>query len=506
MKKNIIMLLAAALLVVAGCKKDDNKDNNANGEKMTFTSNLGGGAKTAITGKDMIWTDGDQIIINGETFDSEIFDEGRLAKFTGNVVEPVYQAFYPIGIYKGENSYVLPATQTYSGNTLSGVNPMYARSTSTSLDFHNICALVKLDLTGTDIVTRIVAAADQPLSGAFSIAGDETNGYYAQLTSKDGAATVTLDCSNSVVQLNETTPTTFYMALPQGDFTNLTFTVENDKGMTAIAKQLALCPLQAGHLSNEVAQVVYNALPGVFSVSATKKVHFSKGNLYWDGSAFRFEANQWDYRHYSGKKDDKAVIDGMSQTTPSGTVGSFFWSKTASVAYAGSYNDSGTSNEDVFFTNGTQTTANPNFQVSGEAAGTWRTLSYDEWGYLLNTRANATSLRRWKELDGVTHKGLVILPDGTENPSEVLDGITKTSDLATHGAVFLPAAGKRSNSSVFYVGGSGNYWASNTGYKLDPFGELMFRDFVCDMYFSEYDVRTHTDGGRDDGYAVRLVL
>ena len=112
MKKNIIMLLAATLLVVAGCKKDDNKDNNANGEKMTFTSNLGGGAKTAITGKDMIWTDGDQIIINGETFNSEIFDEGRLAKFTGNVVEPVYQAFYPIGIYKGENSYELPPTQT----------------------------------------------------------------------------------------------------------------------------------------------------------------------------------------------------------------------------------------------------------------------------------------------------------------------------------------------------------------------------------------------------------
>ena len=279
MKKTFLVLLGAALLVVAGCKKDDNKDNNANGEKMTFTSNFGGGAKTAINEKEMTWTTGDQIIINGETFDSEIFDEGRLAKFTGNVVEPVYQAFYPIGIYKGENSYELPATQTYSGNTLSGVNPMYARSTSTSLDFHNICALVKLDLTGTGIVTRIVAAADQPLSGAFSIAGDETNGYYAQLDSKDAAATVTLDCSNSVVQLNATTPTTFYMALPQGDFTNLTFTVENDKGMTAIAKQLALCPLQAGHLSNEVAQVAFVPAPGVFSVSNTKKVCFSKGNL-----------------------------------------------------------------------------------------------------------------------------------------------------------------------------------------------------------------------------------
>lgn len=475
MKKNIIMLLAATLLVVAGCKKDDNKDNNANGEKMTFTSNLGGGAKTAITGKDMIWTDGDQIIINGETFDSEIFDEGRLAKFTGNVVEPVYQAFYPIGIYKGENSYELPATQTRDGNTLSGVNPMYARSTSTSLDFHNICALVKLDLTGTDIVTRIVAAADQPLSGAFSIAGDETNGYYAQLTSKDGAATVTLDCSNSVVQLDATTPTTFYMALPQGDFTNLTFTVENDKGITAIAKQLALCPLQAGHLSNEVAQVAFGALTGVFSVSATTTVEFAPGNLYWDGSAFRFEANQWSTKPAS------------SGTWDASHVSHFYWSKTASVAYAKDYSDDGASTGDVFFTNASD------FQVNGEDAGTWRTLSKAEWDYLLNTRTNASSLRAWVTLSDVSVSGLVLLPDGS---TATASGITTSSALADAGAVFLPAAGLRLGTDVYYVGSDGIYWSS-TPYEF-------YEDFAFSMYFNSGNVYTNYDY-RNSGLAVRLV-
>ena len=37
------------------------------------------------------------------------------------------------------------------------------------------------------------------------------------------------------------------------------------------------------------------ALPGKFSVSATKQVYFSKGNLYADGDkALHFEANQYD--------------------------------------------------------------------------------------------------------------------------------------------------------------------------------------------------------------------
>ena len=39
-----------------------------------------------------------------------------------------------------------------------------------------------------------------------------------------------------------------------------------------------------------------NLLTGAFSVSATKQVQFTKSNLYWDGSAFKFEENQTDYQ------------------------------------------------------------------------------------------------------------------------------------------------------------------------------------------------------------------
>ena len=45
----------------------------------------------------------------------------------------------------------------------------------------------------------------------------------------------------------------------------------------------------------------------------------------------------------------------------------------------------------------------------GNQAGLWRTLSADEWEYLLNTRKNANMLRGTAEIEGIT--GIVLLPD-----------------------------------------------------------------------------------------------
>ena len=222
-------------------------------------------------------------------------------------------------------------------------------------------------------------------------------------------------------------------------------------------------------------------------------VEFAPGNLYWDGSSWQFEANQWDFRHYNGTKNDAAVIGGESTTTPTGTVGSFFWSKTASVAYASSYSDSGASTSDVFFTNGMQTTANPDFQVNGETAGTWRTLSQAEWDYLLYTRDNAPSLWDRVTLSDVSVSGLVILPDGS---FATASGITTSSALAGSGAVFLPAAGYRNGTGVCFVGSYGNYWSgAPSEYYEDGAYDMYFdSDFVCVLY-----------DGRNVGFAVRLV-
>ena len=494
------MLLAAALFVVAGCKKDDNKTDN--GEKMTFTSYLGnGGAKTEIDGKDMKWTEGDEIVINGKTFISEISEDGTFATFTGDVVEPSFNAYYPASLYV-ENNYVLPATQIYAVNNLSGVNPMYACSENTTLVFHNICALVKLDLKGTWKVANIVAKADQPLSGAFSIEGNETNGYYAQLTSKDPAA-VTLDCGDGVL-LNETTPTTFYIALPKGNYTNLTFTVTEINGNTADVKQEGTAMLEAGRLWNKVARVSFT-----FTVDATgTKVEFAPGNLYWDGSAFHFEADQWSTTPASNGPWDESHVS------------HFFWSNTtdwqepSTEPYASRYSYSTRTTSDVFFTNATDTTANENFQVSGETKGTWRTLSIGEWEYLLNTSGSSgrTEANRFAKAKVKGVCGLLIFPDGYKGatsgvgiatlnvtdaayPDNSIPDDTWTS-METSGAVFLPAAGFRNNTGgVNAVGSSGLYWSSTPDKDSNSGAYRLY----CRLGVST------EDGARTNGYAVRLV-
>ena len=134
MRRNMLMLLAAALLVVAGCKKDD---KNANGEKMTFNAGFEkGGAKTEINGYGLSWKQGDQVSINGSIFTAQ--NDGPATTLVGDEVGKVdglYKAYYPAGIDNGGTP-TLPSIQTYSGNDLSGVNPMYAQGSTTD-HFHD---------------------------------------------------------------------------------------------------------------------------------------------------------------------------------------------------------------------------------------------------------------------------------------------------------------------------------------------------------------------------------
>ena len=226
MRKTMFMLLAAALLVVAGCKKDD---KTTEGEKMTFNAGFdNGSAKTEINGLDMSWNKGDAVMINGKTFTAD--QSGRNTTLSGEKTYQeggLYKAYFPASMYDN-GTLTLPATQTYNGKNLSGVNPMYAQSESTSLTFSNLCALVKIQLNGSDkTVTEIRVNADQPLSGEFEIAEDGSN-FKAVMKSQAGKPGVTLNCGTGV-DLSENN--IFYVALPEGDYTNLKFFVVTTDNM-----------------------------------------------------------------------------------------------------------------------------------------------------------------------------------------------------------------------------------------------------------------------------------
>ena len=212
---------------------------------------------------------------------------------------------------------------------------------------------------------------------------------------------------------------------------------------------------------------------GVFSVSDSKQVTFSKGNLQYTQSTntWSFAENQWDYIGTDNVMGGSVSSDPISGDSKEGTaladkVDLFGWSTSAThfgvstseddKDYSGSFVDWGTN------------------KIGNDAPNTWRTLSNNEWEYLLNTRPNASSLKGVAQVNGVN--GLILLSDNWTCPSGVIFksgfhsdwsveaygqyqtfSAAEWSKLESAGAVFLPAAGYRYRSNVPSVQRNGWY-------------------------------------------------
>ena len=233
-----------------------------------------------------------------------------------------------------------------------------------------------------------------------------------------------------------------------------------------------------------------------FSVSDSKKVTFSKGNLQYHpaNDEWRFAEKQTDYIG----EDNSNISD-----TYNGWLDLFGWStRTTNFGvstsrdnsdYSGSFVDWGTN------------------KIGNDAPNTWRTLSYDEWEYLLNNRPNASSLKAVAQVNGVN--GLIFLPDNWTCPTDVAfkSGFHSTlgrenyaeyqsfaadqwSLLESAGAVFLPAAGIRDSIYVFVNQYYGGYWSATEDGSVGAY-YLSFAPNEAHMYYSS----------RYLGNSVRLV-
>ena len=248
-----------------------------------------------------------------------------------------------------------------------------------------------------------------------------------------------------------------------------------------------------------------------FSVSDSKQVTFSKGNLQYTQSTntWSFASTQWevigtdnvtggsvssdptygDEKYYGYALADKVDLFGWSTS-----VNNFGVSTSTSTSdYSGSFVDWGTN------------------KIGNDAPNTWRTLTFDEWKYLLNTRTNASSLKSVAQVNGVN--GLIFLPDNWVCP----EGITfksgfhsnygadyyaayqtftadQWSELESAGAVFLPASGCRYGLDVYDVQLDGGYWSAT---EIDSYFAY-YLYFVSDKaYVGNYY--------RNYGQSVRLV-
>ncbi len=224
MKK--VFYLSAVALCMAGCSNGlDSAEDLPVAREITLTADMGqfgDESKSSISGKEVLWSDGDAIEVynatgNHATFTLSSGEGTRNGKFTGTLSGTPVAAYYPAVGCKGYDASsgftaAIPNTQVYSaGSVGNGAFPMVGTITDNAISFKNAGGLLKLSLKGTGKVKSIVLTdLNNPLAGKFVAKVDGTTAY------SDGAEyKVTLSCLPSVA-LNETTATDFYIALPAG--------------------------------------------------------------------------------------------------------------------------------------------------------------------------------------------------------------------------------------------------------------------------------------------------
>ncbi len=232
-------------------------------------------------------------------------------------------------------------------------------------------------------------------------------------------------------------------------------------------------------------------LPGAFSISSTEKVQFSQGNLQYKAAptpTWQFATNQWDTIG-SGNQNISDTYEGWIDLFGWGTGANPTFHSEIPTEYS-SFTDWGT---------------NP-ISNGGNTANAWRTLSRDEWYYILNSRSDAALKQGQAVVNNVY--GLVLLPDDWTMPAglaftakpnnwttNVYDA-TAWDKMAANGAVFLPYSKERIGTKVAYNYYGYCYYWSSTESSTQHAWEIAFKDADID----NWDTRQ-----KHAGCCVRLV-
>ena len=278
-------------------------------------------------------------------------------------------------------------------------------------------------------------------------------------------------------------------------------------------------------------------LPGYFSVSSTRQVQFSQGNLQYIGSAatpyWKFAESQWDClgsaQNGAGQGKDRDLFGWGTSGWNNGNYYYRPWDTSwdSEGRYRGfgygPYNGTGA----YFDLTGSYANSdwgvNNSISNGGNRTVQWRTLTGDEWNYVFNTRTTPSGIRYAKaNVNDVN--GVILLPDDWDANSYSLSNTNSSnasfssniltasqwSILEQAGAVFLPAAGQRYpydlsqglTAYVSNVGSNGYYWSTTSAsitvksiYRAAK--TLSFSDSMLNSDASS--------SGLYMGYSVRLV-
>ena len=253
---------------------------------------------------------------------------------------------------------------------------------------------------------------------------------------------------------------------------------------------------------------------GEFSVSATKKVQFAKGNLRYEGDTEGYEA-EWSMakQQYEVLGDKNIDVKSNGSSYPAYLKDLLCWSTTNN--YYGVSNYYRESDEDAAqYFHGDFVDWGENPALIADLGEGWSTLSKDEWDYLLTKRENAAKLQSFATIsymkgeENVSVKGLILMPDDWTGDAPAATYTAETwKTLEAAGAVFLPVTGHLwsyddggyTKTDINGIDVIGNYWTSTPSTE----GDLLA--LALNFNLNDSGVNPGIDMERRYGCAVRLV-
>ena len=435
------------------------------------------------------------------------------------------------------------ATDTLKGLTFMAAHAAVgAGAENISFDMRNIGTVIEFSLTPrcasySRVDSIVFTSSNASLAGTFTVSNNATNPTITPTAGSSKLVVKFQDGSNKYISI--TGGKKVRVILPPLAGKNLNMKIYgNAKYMekNAASVTLARNKYYTSAINFDVLTTVNTNLPG-FSIAPNKRVLFSPGNLQWSATnggttltthatadglgaegTWRFAENQWDVvgdatngTVYGVGGDMTAKCDNTQiSATYQGWIDLFGWGTSGYHDATDQYNryyypyntERGTVNEtynwfgygpsiNMTDPNLVGTSANYDWGVynaiynpktnTTDAPGTWRTLTTNEWAYLLESRkinVNCGSFNMYGSatVNGVT--GLVLLPDnwnpalcptftyGHGSPTyNIFDETTTTkwSEMEAAGCIFLPRTGTRINTNVGSVTNAGSY-SSSTSY------------------------------------------
>ena len=501
MKKiNLFLTILAAAAGFTNCSKAElveNKETEKGGSVVYATTDAA--TKTTLANDyKVLWSTGDKI-----TF---IKDGATNTTYT-----------YTLSSGAGTTSGTFTCTQTPEDGTYTvwynyDKNEVYWHSQNYVSATDISGAPMKATATVSDGIVSDISFKNEGGILRYTVKGNKTIKSIKVKSASSPYPDVTLDCGTSGVALTEG-GTVFNIVVKPGTYSDVTltfsatdFTLATKKASSFVVKKntVSLATFEAADLLFLPA----GALKGLFTVGIGAdgkagtaddvKVRFSQGNLKYDDTKWKFYDHQYDY------------LKGYEYSPVSLFPWGYDATKTISL---GSNNCVKTHNKkgdklvyDKASSGGGDDWGVAYCESNDITVGIWRTLSKEEWEYLIKTRTMTNGKARYSipeygfTIGSTAYNGLFLYPDNYNG--DVVSNSMTWDDINAAGIVFLPAAGCYDIGYVTRDETEGFYWSSSAYSEYSSY--LMYfqntGNVTPDKGDDEYD-----DCKREKNYSVRLV-